>query len=452
MNLNLFLVFIVLSVFVEYGLSVFQCPDFCECRSTVIIQCKGDGVSTKTLEELFKNLPSDVIYFKLTNTNMTTLETRLFSRTFMKLTQLNLEKNQLTTVPTNLSGVFPLLKTLKLEDNKIATIKSSDFLGLKELAQLYLNNNKLTTVESNVFASNAKLDRIFLQSNEIEALSENAFDGLRVLKNLRLDSNKIKNLRKGVFKGLSKAYLSLAGNSLEQIEAGLFMPNQSFLFVDFGRNMITEIDEMAFAKISINALILANNKLESFPINVFASSTVVSLEGNPLMCDCHMAKVVEYLQLENRLNKVVGGCFSPDSVKGMQLKDVKVDTVRTDFGCTVCHFNNTCLNGGKCVAVSKTALECTCPSAYEGDNCETRIPLPSPVPKADDSAEEDDSTTYIIVAVIVLVVLVVLVGVTCYCLKGRKKTQTNQDQTDGGDATLLKPQNTDSEKQSDETA
>ena len=450
MIVSFFLPVMVVAVLLVSNGNAFDCPKFCECRLPSIIQCKGDGVPKQDLEDLFKDLPIDVIFFKLTNTSLTTLETSLFSRSFMRLTQLDLEKNQLTEVPKNLSGVFPSLESLKLQKNKIASLRSADFVGLKNLKFVYIQGNKLTNVGSSLFASNEKLERIFLSFNEIETLSEDAFDGLKVLKDLRLDGNKIKNLKKGVFRGLSKASITLAKNSIRKIEAGLFVPNQIFGFLDFDENMITEIDTMAFANISINVLVITKNKLESLPITVFESSKSVSLTDNPLKCDCHMAKIVEYLQSENRLNRIVGGCHSPDSGKGLQLKNVKVDTVKAEFGCTICDFNNTCLNGGNCMAVNDTELECKCQPDFEGDNCETKVLPPSPIPKADDSGEKYDSTTYIIIVVVVLVIVAVLVMVACYCLKGRK-TQTVKKPEDGGGDTLLKPQGTDGSKDTTET-
>jgi len=438
-------VLVVSAVLVVSNTDAYECPGFCRCRLSSIIQCDGAGIAKKALDNLFKTLPMDVIFFKLTNTNLTTLETKFFSTSFMKLTQLDFEKNKLTEVPKNLSGVFPSLVRLKLQKNQIVELKSSDFIGLTKLSLVDIQKNKLTQVGPGVFASNSKLEKIFLSSNNIETISEGAFDGLKALKTLRISENKIKSLKKGVFKGLPKVTLSLAKNSIERIENGLFIANQSFSFLDLNENMISQIDKMALAKVSINVLTINKNKLESFPVTLFESAKSVSLADNPLKCDCHMAKVVEYLHSENRLNRVVGSCQSPDNVKGVQLKDVNLETVRADFECTVCDFNNTCLNGGKCMAVNNK-VKCECPSNYEGDNCETKVPPPSPVPKADDSAEDDDSTTYIIVAVVVLVILVVLAVGTCYCMRGRKTPSAKGAEDSGGD-TLLETQGADAGKE-----
>ena len=438
-------VLVVSFVLVVSNAGAYECPGFCQCRSTSIIQCNGNGVGKEALNNLFKTLPMDVIFFKLTNTNLTTLETKFFSTSIMKLTQLDLEKNKLTEVPKNLSGVFPSLVRLKLQKNQIAELKSSDFVSLTKLTLVDIQGNKLTQIGPGVFASNSKLEQILLSSNNIETISESAFDGLNALKTLRINGNKIKSLKKGVFKGLPKVTLSLARNSIQRIEDGLFIANQSFTLLDLNENMINQIDEMALAKVSINVLTIDKNKLESFPATLFESTKSVSFTDNPLKCDCHMAKVVEYLHSESRLNRVVGSCQSPEVVKGVQLKNVNLETVRADFECTVCDFNNTCVNGGKCMAISNK-VECECPSGYEGNNCETKVPPPSPVPKAEDSAEEDDSTTYIIVAVVVLVILVVLAIGTCYCMRGRKTPSAKGPEDSGGD-TLLKTQGADAGKE-----
>ena len=442
-------VLVLSTVLVVSNVDAYECPGFCQCRSTSIIQCDGAGIAKETLENLFKTLPMGVIFFKLTNTNLTTLDTKLFSTSFMKLTQLDLEKNKLTEVPTNLSGVFPSLQRLKLPKNQIAELKNSNFVGLTKLTLVDIQRNKLTQVESGVFASNSKLEQIYLSSNNIETISEGAFNGLKALKTLRINENKIKSLKKGVFEGLPKVQLSLAKNSIERIEDGLFKANQSFSFLDLNENMIKQIDEMAFAKVSINVLTIDKNKLESFPVTLFESIKSVSLADNPLKCDCHMAKVVEYLYSESRLNRIVGSCQSPDNMKGVNLKDVNLETVRADFECTVCDFNNTCLNGGKCMAINNK-VKCECPSDYEGDNCEDKVPPPSPVPKADDSGEEDDSTTYIIVAVVVLVILLVLAVGTCYCMRSRKTPSAKGPEDSGGD-TLLKTQGADAGKEAEDT-
>ncbi|XP_066913376.1 phospholipase A2 inhibitor beta-like [Clytia hemisphaerica] len=446
------LVLTILAILLVEANAEFTCPSFCSCRATnAIIDCKANEVPKAELEKLFKSLPRELKYFKLRESNLTTIDTSLFARVLPNLQQLHVQANQLKEVPQNLSGVFPALVNLNLIDNQITEIKASDFAGLKDLTKLNLDGNKLTSIGPSTFVSNGKLKVIFVTRNSIEDISPDAFNGLDSLSLLALGSNKINVLKPGVFNSLNNGQILLQENMIEDIGAGLFKAGQNVRKITFNKNKITNIDPSAFDQVEIGFLQISENQLKSIPVKIVNSVSLMDFTGNPLDCTCLMAKFIQAAANQDKLKKINGACDTPDNLKGTQLQSMNVATVNKDLGCTVCDLNNTCLNDAKCVAISDTEHGCECTAEYTGDRCQHQVtttttttttavpttepPTPAPAPKKDDSGKDDGMTMYIIIAV---VVLVILIAVAIFICIRRRRSSPPADAND----TLLKPQST----------
>ena len=408
----------------------YQCPSFCKCRSSIIIECDGENIAERDITKLFTDLPKECVLFSLSKSNITTINTRLFSRVLPALKELKLDSNRLVEVPQNLSGVFPALERLQLTANQITSVGRYDFAGLRELVTLRLDENRLLEIRPHAFRSNKNLESLFLESNLIENISVDAFKGIDQLTNLMLNNNRLKTLPKGLFKGFQNTFMQInvADNQIEHIPKGLFAVNQAYVFFDLSNNTISTINEDAFQYISIGVLNLRNNALASLSPNMFHNLTFksINLMDNPLNCDCKTAKILRYLELENRLEKrqmISGVCDSPGVVKGIFLRDLIKDDVTEQLNCTVCDFNNACANNGKCFVI-KDQMMCECLPGYAGETCENVVPAStSPEAEEEDKDEEGglNTTTYILVSGILLIVLVILAVVVC-CRRRRRRT------------------------------
>lgn len=419
----------------------YQCPSFCRCRSTTIIECNGETTADADIMKLFMELPRECVLFSLSKINITMIDTRLFSTVYPQLKELKLEANQLKRVPENLSGVFPSLERLQLTTNQITSVGQADFAGLRELVALRIDNNKLVEIRSDTFKSNSKLTSLFLESNLIDSISTDAFKGLDKLTSLMLNDNKLKNLPKGAFKGFKNRFMqiNLARNRIEHIPKSLFAVNQSYVFLDLSDNMISTIDENAFQEISIGVLNLRNNKLTSLSSKMFETLSFksINLMNNPVRCDCTTIKILRQIEQNREGRQIKGVCNSPAVVRGIALQNLVMENTTEQLNCTVCDTNNTCKNNGKCVGIDDQTdeIKCECLPGYSGKTCQNILPAST---SPDGDGEGGSSMTpYILIASVVLGILLMLAVVACCYLRGRRRSQQRQNSKDTMSGELL---------------
>ena len=115
----------------------FKCPSFCYCRNK-IISCVVENVNeTYITEELFLKVPNYATTFRLRNANITKLDSRIFLKSWPKITRFGIDGSQLTEIPKNLSSVYPALTWLGLMKNQITSLNSSDFSVLRAKSSVF---------------------------------------------------------------------------------------------------------------------------------------------------------------------------------------------------------------------------------------------------------------------------------------------------------------------------
>ncbi|CAG9809771.1 unnamed protein product [Chironomus riparius] len=102
---------------------------------------------------------------------------------------LNLDKNQLTYIDEHVFSNLKNLQSLNLQQNKITFISKFAFKYLSELRKISLGDNLLQTLENAHFRNTRKLEKIFLRNNKIHSLSPRMFNGKGSLKNVDLKNN-----------------------------------------------------------------------------------------------------------------------------------------------------------------------------------------------------------------------------------------------------------------------
>ena len=114
-----------------------------------------------------------------------------------------------------------------------SNLKSGDFAGLTGLTLLNLQSNELTTLPADIFSGLSALTILDLRLNEITTLPADIFSGLSALTELRLGNNQLSTLPTGLFAGLTAlTELNLSNNPLPTS-----LP--ASLFADVSRNAIT---------------------------------------------------------------------------------------------------------------------------------------------------------------------------------------------------------------------
>ncbi|XP_065353104.1 adhesion G protein-coupled receptor A3 [Cloeon dipterum] len=149
----------------------------------------------------------------------------------------------------------------------------------KNVVHLDLSGNLLIDIGKPAFAFLPQLQKLDLKDNSIRFLAQEAFSGLSNLKRLDLSGNKLQELSGSVFQGLEKLVtLKLNNNELDRIAEGAF-------------------DDL----ISLKTL---------------------DLSSNPLVCDCHMDWLVNWIR--NESVEVTSGsvCGYPLDLQGEELSKV----------------------------------------------------------------------------------------------------------------------------------
>nr|AGJ51126.1 variable lymphocyte receptor C [Petromyzon marinus] len=116
----------------------------------------------------------------------------------------------LATVPT---GIPASTEFLNLQYNQLQTLPSGVFDQLKDLNELRLANNQLTSLPLGVFDSLTKLTYLNLNDNQLQSIPKGVFDRLTKLEDLRLNENKLRSVPDGAFDSLGKLdYMTLNNN------------------------------------------------------------------------------------------------------------------------------------------------------------------------------------------------------------------------------------------------
>ena len=92
------------------------------------------------------------------------------SQSMSTLTNLILQRNQLTTFP-KIASIFPRLKTLDLSYNAIYSIESRSLVGLNSLTVLHLEKNRLARIPSAINKA-THLKELYVQYNQINTLED----------------------------------------------------------------------------------------------------------------------------------------------------------------------------------------------------------------------------------------------------------------------------------------
>ncbi|CAK9824102.1 Adhesion G protein-coupled receptor A3 [Anthophora retusa] len=173
------------------GKTVQTCPKYCTCK----LGAQAEWLRVKCGNEL-QNI-------KDININSVSVE----------LVQLDLSKNNIYTIETNIFKNFTNLKRLNLSQNDITFIGEGCFNGLGNLERLDLSKNQISSIDAYTFRKLSNLKTLDLSGNNISILKPSLFQDLMALERLKLNDNKLTTLKEGIFYGLkSLKQLDLSNN------------------------------------------------------------------------------------------------------------------------------------------------------------------------------------------------------------------------------------------------
>ena len=348
---------------------VARCPTLCQCDTVKKrVSCLDKKITPEQLKNIAKSLPLDTekLFF---NENMLTYFPTSAFQNFTKVDVLWLGNNVMNVFPKNLSSLIPSLKQIYMNQNKFTKIKRECLKGYENIVTIDLFGNGITELAEYTFGDCKNLKQIFLEKNEITKVSKYAFSGLNKLTDLTLESNLLTSIPVGTFNELTEIKrLWLKNNSLTEIPSGLLSPLSKAHNIYLSHNIIATIGASAFS--GEPDIDLSNNKIKKLYKSTFQNVTVykkLSLDNNPIDCDCNLYEVYHFLKRKKPSVKITGLCQSPSSVINATIESVIGGKV---FNCTDCKFNP-CKNNGNCNAVGLN-YSCVCLTDYEGKYCEDK--------------------------------------------------------------------------------
>nr|XP_054754629.1 reticulon-4 receptor-like 2 [Lytechinus pictus] len=242
-------------------------------------------------------------------------------------------------------------------------VEPGGFQGLETLDRLVLYDNYMRVLGTNMFTGLQRLTKLVAEGttrNTIHALENGTFCNLTSLKHLDLKANAITALNPEHFRDLDNLDIfDISGNRLTKIKANTFVNSPLLTEIKLSRNQITEIHRNAFVGLMrLNNLDLDGNLIKGMPQPRFLLGSLqlptdshfkrvaISLDDNPLRCDCHLNWISSWLDNSQICN---GFCDSPSRLEHKSLHDVYKDNL------SQCLPNNT----GRSVESGKQ-LELTC--------------------------------------------------------------------------------------------
>ncbi|XP_028408864.1 phospholipase A2 inhibitor-like [Dendronephthya gigantea] len=343
-----------------------QVPNGCKCNDILgnyEVKCEGFNVNTN----LSSWLPSNTTLLELENCGIRVLNRDSF-KNVDNLTHLEIFNQQ--RLFFNDSLVFQGLKRLfkvNLNNNNIASLPAGLFANLPRLDQVFLSNNRLNILPDDLFENstnvqnlqldNTRLDPdviykigegqfgknfqiLLITGTPIEHLKDGLFSGLPKLKTLGISNCEIKSIGADILKGTEIASIILDGNLIEFINENAFQGSKVTQFQCNGCQLTSNVTFNGFLKkMSLSQIILKNNNLTTIPQDEFTSQTklsIIQLSNNPLNCDCNLAWLQSYLS-EKTSDKDNWQCSEPKKVAGKKFVELK----NNEFCCG----NSTCGTG-----------------------------------------------------------------------------------------------------------
>lgn len=265
------------------------------------------------------------------------------------------------------------LVQLFLGGNRLQHLPVGLFSRLTSLKVLILDNNYLEVVEEGTFSGLVKLENLSIAFNMIRDIHLKAFSMLRALKYLDLAGNLLETIPSATFRSIrgSLVWLSVEDNPTRRISSEDFQLLSSLRELVVSRMSRLEIiDAESFVDLerldtlrlhsnprlcylhpsaivacpSLRAVYLQDNNLTAITLDLLDKPNAVQvlrISGNPIRCDCNVRRIrnnvvdkstrcSNALNLNNCSTNETGRlpvCSSPDKLRGLAVKDVRVPTV-----------------------------------------------------------------------------------------------------------------------------
>lgn len=283
-----------------------------------------------------------------------------------RLTQLFLQNNKITELPSEVFSDLLSLKVVNLSENAINYLPESLFQNTKEIREIYLSYNDLEMLPKKLFNRLEQLVVLDLSANKLKGsqIEDETFGGLIRLIVLDLSRNALTGVTRNMFKDLFfLQILNLSNNSIALIEDNAFSPlfnlhtlnlglnklrvieNHVFngLFIlnklNLNNNILSYIAEDAFRNCSdLKELDLSSNKLTKVPEAILQLPFLKSLDlGENLLTEIannsfqNLSQLTGLRLIDNQIGNLTAGMFwGLPSLQVLNLAKNKIQSIETE--------------------------------------------------------------------------------------------------------------------------
>ena len=369
---KVYVLFALLPIFSSDG-----CPKKCSCGLIDIVQCGFKGlrsnnvIRSEDIPQILNNLPRNTEKLEFINNKFSKFDITGVKE-IPSLKELSFdEAYQFSTIPINISKVFPQLESFMLWNGGKISYLTNQNLRFPNLRKLWINKGKLTELPADLFQYTPRIQRISLGWHNISKVSEYAFRGMNTkhFESLNLRGNSLTEIPSKAFDyfaGSEIKNLALFTNKIKRIKKNAFSAFKSIRYLDLRTNMINKIDNKAFQDVKIEYLDLGGNPVSHFTHEVdglkwirfkilWNAWTIVPglSTKNYFQCTCEFAKWLRKMKNNNSDFEALGTCQQDESKKKftdwwiISRLQVPLMNVTMEKYCTPCERAGNCSKGEK---------------------------------------------------------------------------------------------------------
>ncbi|XP_060066278.1 insulin-like growth factor-binding protein complex acid labile subunit [Ylistrum balloti] len=250
------------------------------------------------------------------------------STSVSKITAVSLQNNAIKEISAAALSSLPQLRTLNLGHNKIKRIHSMALSNFWNLQALDLSDNKIKNLNNGVFKNLQKVTNLDLSQNKLRRVSDTMLSGMSELEELDLSLNSITSISPLAFRYMQNLVeLTLKSNRLMGFNFTYITNLPKLSIVDLSSNHLFWVDLSGNIQLRLRDLILTDNKINTVTQDVtkiLAASSILSLTGNPLVCDCNMKWILDpvltrKIRLDMESDLI---CKLPNRLHGLRIRDL----------------------------------------------------------------------------------------------------------------------------------
>ena len=159
-----------------------RCSDPYKNKKYILKRCK--------ITQIPKNIPKETTKLDLSFNQIQYISSGAF-KNLPNCTELNMGKNRLTHIRTQIFDGLSSLEDLDLRSNKISDIDPGSFFRLPKCTHLWLPFNQLTYLKAEPFKGLVSLDLLDLYSNQISFIEDGTFSHLPRIRVIYLSNNNL---------------------------------------------------------------------------------------------------------------------------------------------------------------------------------------------------------------------------------------------------------------------